>query len=304
MQHFKTITEYSKAIGISAPMHPHFDIRSFEENMGTIVHQMPAFRHEFYFIALKLTGDGTHTPAHYTEFPEGESIFFNTPFQIQSWNTKPNWTGYYVIISQDFISSSHLFDRLLDDYSFLKISEAAPFAVGKDDLPALLDIYKKIRTEFLSDNEDKFSFIEVYLLDLLNHIKRLYNKYSNAQEVKEKLRSADLELLSQLNKLLEISFLPGSDIEAEARLHSTSYYANKLSVHPNHLNMIVKNITGRTALHLIHDYIITLAKTELIQTALSIKEIAYNLHFDSPSNFGAFFKKHTGITPLNYRNKR
>lgn len=64
LKHFKTISEYCKAIGISAPKHPHFDIRSFEENMGEVVSNMPPFRHEFYSIAIKADGGGKTITDH------------------------------------------------------------------------------------------------------------------------------------------------------------------------------------------------------------------------------------------------
>jgi AraC-like DNA-binding protein len=46
---------------------------------------------------------------------------------------------------------------------------------------------------------------------------------------------------------------------------------------------------------------ITFAKSLLRQTELSVKEIAYRLHFNEPTHFNAFFKKQTGFTPQQYR---
>ena len=99
MQHFKTITDYCKAIGISVPKHPHFDIRSFEENMGKVVPKMSPFRYEFYSIAIKSDGGGKAISGHYSDFPDGVTIFFNSPFQILSWDIVPNWSGYYINVS-------------------------------------------------------------------------------------------------------------------------------------------------------------------------------------------------------------
>lgn len=301
MQHFKTITEYCRAIGISAPKHPHFDIRRFEENMGKVVAQMPPFRHEFYSIAIKADGGGKAITGHHTDFPNGVTIFFNSPFQILSWDIVPNWSGYYIMISQDFLASSHHFDQLLDDYPFLKIDESVPFEMDPKDLPEILNIYDRIKQEYISDHEDKFGFIQIYILQLLNQVKRHFNKTVDAETAKEQIRSADLKLLSRFQKLVKISFYPDAQLETFANLHSPSYYAQVLSIHPNHLNAVVKSITGKTALNQIHNHILKLAKAELIQTEASVKEIAYGLHFDSPNNFSAFFKKNTGLTPLTYR---
>lgn len=301
MKHFKTITEYCKAIGISDPKHPHFDIRSFEENMGRVVSQMPPFRHEFYSIAIKANGEGKAISGHHTDFPEGVTIFFNSPFQILSWDIIPNWSGFYIMISQDFLASSHLFDRLLDDYPFLKIDESIPFEIDKKDLPEIINIYNRIKSEYLSGNNDKFNFIHVYILQLLNRVKRLFNKNVDTAYANEQIRKADLKLLSRFQKLVKTSFYPESELETFANLHSPSFYASVLNIHPNHLNAVIKSITGKTALNHIHNHILKLAKAELAQTDSSVKEIAYNLHFDSPNNFSSFFKKNTGLTPLTYR---
>ena len=80
MKNFKTIKDYCQAIHISAPRYEQFDIRRFEENMPTVVHQMPPFRHAFYAIAIKIGGEGKAIASHYTDFPDGSVIFFNSPF--------------------------------------------------------------------------------------------------------------------------------------------------------------------------------------------------------------------------------
>lgn len=58
MRKFQTIEAYCEAISMSPPKHPHFDIRSFEENMPSVVHKMEVFRHAFYAIAMKVEGGG------------------------------------------------------------------------------------------------------------------------------------------------------------------------------------------------------------------------------------------------------
>ena len=47
----------------------------------------------------------------------------------------------------------------------------------------------------------------------------------------------------------------------------------------------------------------TEAKSIIQFTHLDIAEIAYQLNFTDASNFGKFFKKHAGITPLEFRKK-
>lgn len=301
MKHFKTISEYCRGINISEPRHPHFDIRSFEENMPTVIKAMPTFRHEFYAIAIKADGDGKAITSHHTDFPNGATIFFNSPFQLISWDIIPNWKGYYIMFSQDFIAQSSYFQNILRDFPFLKVDKAIPFEIDQADLQNILNIYESIRKEYHGSENDKFQLIEAQVLLLLSYVKRYFTEQVSTKEAETELRAADLKLLTRYQTLIRTSFYPSTTLETFAAPHSTSYYAEKLNVHPNHLNAVVKSISGITALNHIHNHLLQLAKSYLAQTELSVKEIAYTIYFDSPNNFSAFFKKNTGITPLTYR---
>ena len=236
-----------------------------------------------------------------TDFPEGTTIFFNSPFQIISWDIAPDWEGYYLMFSQDFIAQSYHFNKLLDTFSFLKIDTAIPFEVGKEEVRILLNIYENIYQAYHSGHSDKFNFIECYTLLLLNYIKRFFHQQVSQADAQQALRNADIKLMSRYKSLIETQFHPNAEISQPKQLHSTRYYAQMLNIHPNHLNVVVKSISGQTALQFIHQHILRLAKSQLVQTSLSVKEIAYNLYFSSPNSFSSFFKKHTNQTPLTYR---
>lgn len=83
---------------------------------------------------------------------------------------------------------------------------------------------------------------------------------------------------------------------------SVSFYAAKLGVTAQHLCNTVKQETGETVTDIINKYIILEAKAQIKTTNLSIRSIAYSLNFSNVSFFGKFFKKHVGLTPVQYRN--
>ena len=301
MQHFKTIAGYCEAIHISRPKHQHFDIRRFEENMPTVVPVMEPFRHEFYAIAIQATGEGVAYSGHHREFPAGSTIFFNSPFQILSWDIVSNWQGYYIMFTQDFITQSPYFGTLLDDFPFLRIDKALPFEVSQSDLSAVSILFGKIYEEYYSEHEDKFQLIEAYVLLVLRYVRRYFNAQVHPDIAARELRNADLKLLSRFQSLIETSFQSELPPQKEANLHTVGYYAQQLSVHPNHLNAVVKSISGQTALQLIHHHLMQQAKALLAQTQMSVQEVAATLHFDSPNYFSRFFKKNSGIAPLAFR---
>ena len=262
---------------------------------------MPAFRHEFYAIAVKAEGDGSVVSGEFANFPEGSTIFFNTPFQVLSWDIVPNWKGYYLMFSQDFIAQSVVLSDLLNLFPFLKMDQAIPFTIPTSQIQRVLSIYEAIWQEYNGKSSDKFQIIEAHVFLLLSLVRRFFEQQVEKEIANKSLKAADLKLLSRYQTLIQTSFYPDNQLETFSNLHTTSYYAEKLSVHPNHLNAVIKS--GITALNHIHNHILSLAKSYLAQTEWSVKEIAYSLHFDSPNNFSAFFKRNTGKTPLSYRNE-
>lgn len=83
---------------------------------------------------------------------------------------------------------------------------------------------------------------------------------------------------------------------------NVSFYARKMGITPAHLSTTVKQITGKTCIEIISSMVVMDAKSQLKSTDLPIHEIAYSLHFTNMSFFGKYFKRHTGISPQEYRN--
>ncbi|WP_205728957.1 helix-turn-helix domain-containing protein [Flagellimonas onchidii] len=296
---YSTLQDYCKAINIPPPKRDDFDIRSFQENMPSVVHKMPPFKHEFYAIALKLEGSGKAISGHH-ESLEGSTVFFNSPFQIISWDIAPDWEGYYIIFTKDFIAKSKHLLHLLDEFSFLKIDKAIPFAVDAKEALPILSVFQNIYEELQNEKADSLLMLEAQVLLLLNYVKRYFNLKVDSNEASKAIRKTDVKLLSRFQTLIETQLRSDAPL-GKGKTHSPSYYANQLGIHPNHLNTIVKSITQHTAKQHVHEHLLRLAKSRLLQTDMSVKEIAYSLHFDSPNNFSSFFKKYTGKTPNSFR---
>ena len=82
---------------------------------------------------------------------------------------------------------------------------------------------------------------------------------------------------------------------------SVGFYAEKLCISKQYLSLIVKRKT-RVPISTILSAMRTEAASRLLrEPELSIQEIAEKLSFSDQSSFGKFFKKHTGISPLKYR---
>ena len=83
--------------------------------------------------------------------------------------------------------------------------------------------------------------------------------------------------------------------------HSVKYYANNLGINTDHFSKIIKQVTEKTAKQLIEEAIAMEAKVLLQNNHLTILYIAEELHFSNSSAFSTFFKRHTSLSPSEYR---
>lgn len=83
--------------------------------------------------------------------------------------------------------------------------------------------------------------------------------------------------------------------------HEVKFYADRLCITPYYLSKITARIAEMRPKQLIDWQIVMEIKHLLISTDLTIKEIADRFHFDSASYLGRYFRRHTGLTPTEFR---
>ena len=82
---------------------------------------------------------------------------------------------------------------------------------------------------------------------------------------------------------------------------SIPFYASQLALTANHLSDVVRQQSGLSVMDWLHRTTITEAKVLLKHSDLMIYEIGERLNFTEPTAFNRYFKKHVGMTPLEYR---
>ena len=91
-------------------------------------------------------------------------------------------------------------------------------------------------------------------------------------------------------------------VEVEYRRHrDLSYYANRLCKSAKYLSRVIMEATGRSATDWIERCVIMDAKAQLSSTQKRVSEISDDLNFASPSFFGKYFKRLTGLSPRAFR---
>ncbi len=90
-------------------------------------------------------------------------------------------------------------------------------------------------------------------------------------------------------------------IESYPKPRNLQWYAETLSVTPNYLARVVRQISGTGAMEWINEAVMADVRTSLIHTDESIKEVSARLGFNNSAFFGKYVKKHSGMTPKQLR---
>jgi len=82
------------------------------------------------------------------------------------------------------------------------------------------------------------------------------------------------------------------------------FYADLLCLTPKHLSKVIKETTRKTANDWIDEHVILEAKALLKSTNMTAQQISEELNFSDQSFFGKYFKRHTGMSPREYKSLR
>lgn len=83
--------------------------------------------------------------------------------------------------------------------------------------------------------------------------------------------------------------------------HTVADYAAMLNISTKYLNVVVKRMTTLPTKVIINHFLTLQIKLSLRRSAKSVRQLAYEYHFEDDAFFCHFFKKHTGTSPHKYR---
>ncbi|RFS15026.1 helix-turn-helix domain-containing protein [Emticicia sp. C21] len=83
--------------------------------------------------------------------------------------------------------------------------------------------------------------------------------------------------------------------------HTVKFYADQLNITTSVLTEIVKRVSNKTPKQIIDERLLIEAKRLLYWSDITVREVAWELGFETDGYFIRFFKKFTGITPGDFQ---
>jgi len=224
------------------------------------------------------------------------AILFSTPLIPYAWEATAEGVGdgYFCIFNEHFLKTGDR-NSMLADTPVLDISKERIYFIDDRTINNIRSIFKRMQEEMKSDYSGKADVLRCYVHLLVHEALKYQDTSTYIPQKNAGQRTAELFLA-----LLERQF-PIEIPHKILSLKTANDYAERLSVHVNHLNRVVKSTTGRTTSTIITNRIVQEAVQLLLHSNYSIGEIAFALGFEEAASFSNYIKKHTGISPTEHR---
>lgn len=274
----------------------HFNVFDISETYKEVKRKqvMPYNRRAYYKISL-IRGRNRAEYADKVIEVRKNALLFATPKVPYHWIPQDdNQSGSFCVFTDAFLVKNKS-GVVLDQLPIFKSGGYPVFELSDEEAEEIGALFTKMMRDIASDYEYKYDLLRNYVLELIHYGQRLQPATTLHAD-----QNASARIISLFVELLERQFpieSPGQTL----KLRSANEYAERLAIHVNHLNKVLKETTGKTTTEIIGSRIVQEAKLLLRQTDWNISEIAYSLGFEEVAHFSNFFKKRTALAPLAFR---
>ena len=289
-----TIEEYTELFGCGAAKQPLLNINRLTDVREYIPIGKPV-QLNLYSMTIKDGSACNNSKYGWREydFKKGAMSFF-PPGQIHSWDEKTEnadrW-GWTLTFHPDFIRKYPLGEKI-DKLKFFSYETNEALHISDAERTIIEGIMENIETEYKRSIDEHSQDIIVSQLDvLLNYSERFYTRQFRTRD------SVESDVLTRFQSMLHKHFEKN-----KGNLITANDIASELAMSTHYLSDFLRNLTGLNTQQHIHSYVIERAKGLLLNTNLSVNEIAFSLGFEYPQYFSRLFKSKTGQTPIEFRN--
>lgn len=286
---YREINDFLKSIHAGTESkNPAFFCLRLKENEGSITNYKPPFRKDFYFVALvSNAGDTKITYDNINVTRLNSFLVFQSPGLLYSFYRDNSANGYLIYFKKDCLAFFKPdFEK---EFPFFNILHSNFFKLNEAKFHEFAPAFEDVFTAYENANDNLYKVATVKFLALLYQLKEFTNAFTQWEEG---FSTPQQILLQKFLQMVNNFYIEKRTIDD---------YAALLNITPNHLSQTIKSASGKTPLVFINERLLSEAKSLIQFTDFDIAEIAYQLNFSDPANFGKFFKKHTSQTPLEFR---
>ncbi|MDN3547499.1 helix-turn-helix domain-containing protein [Mucilaginibacter aquaedulcis] len=220
-----------------------------------------------------------------------DAMLLATPFHIlRIYESSDDFLCRFIVFSKAFLTENNVNSHFLESFSYFKSASLPVIYPSHEDAKMLLDIYLLMQQKMARETHPyRMEISRSMLITMLYEVESIYEKQHVIVKGKQ-TRKQELNVLFQ-----DLVF------HHYKEHRNVQFYADSLYVSPKHLTETIKEVTGRTAGEWIDDAVVLEAKVLLRNKEISIAHVAEEIHFPDQSSFGKYFKKHTGMSPSDYR---
>ncbi|SDD70314.1 helix-turn-helix domain-containing protein [Niabella drilacis] len=280
----------------SSTVYPHRRFTDIQKMLGQhseiIYRQLPEAaglfpvpeRRDCFILMLFEDGKGVNVIDHADHKVAPLQMHLCFPGQVHHWHLDKTTSGHIMILSED------MYDTLASYFKF-----PISFYKKKPQAPLTRDIFNTLVHEI--------QYIQAELYTVHRLLAVVYSRIRIISLVIERAVYQASEnpigldsrpVLEQFQSLIRTHF---------EKHRAVQFYADRLFITANYLNILCRRHYGKSSADLINSEVIREIKLLLTTSSKSIKEIAGRLHFNEVSYFSTFFKRYTGLTPMQYRNR-
>lgn len=254
---------------------------------------VPYNRRDFYKITL-MFGSSRLEYADKAIVIDKPALLFTTPLIPYCWEPiSEDQKGYFVLFTEEFLKGSAS-NFVMENSPVFRLGADPVYYIDPGQVDYILQIFENMHKEFHSEYVHKHDLLR-------NHLNVLMHEALKMQPLTSRVEShnASSRISSLFLELLDRQF--PVDMQKPLALRTPNQFADRLSVHVNHLNRAVKESTGKTTTEHLNERIIGESKALILNTDWNIAEISHSLGYEYPTYFNNFFKKHTGRNPTLFR---
>jgi AraC-like DNA-binding protein len=247
-------------------------------------------RVNFHNLIIYTGGIGQHFVDFHTFPVEKGNVVFVHKGQVHAFDMINKPQGQLILVTETYLQRvlSAVDVQVLPPTHFL--SSYLPSYKIKQTTQLILQHLIKVISDEYQTNIPNNAFLQVLFAALLTKVEgERPDIYHN------QLSSFHIQCFERFIALLHTEFIKRLDAQA---------YAHKIGASYKTLNKICKLATNMTVKQLIDAYTILEAKRRLLIENMQVQQLAFFLGFEEPTNFIKYFKKHTLMTPSQFKKIR